>query len=83
MKITEKHLTALEYFASDCTICDVLTANKSEINFASAKHFEEFTEEEQNTLVNIIHSIFEGLSTNMQIIGMTEEELSDLITSKI
>ena len=82
MKVTREHLDALQAFASDTTLSDMQSATLSEISFASAKHFELFSEAERNDLINITFAIFSGLATNMQILGITEDDICGLIINK-
>jgi hypothetical protein len=80
--VTNNMLKALEEFASDTNISFLFNTNISEISFASAKHFEEFGEETRQDLVRIAYSVFKGLATNMEIMGITEEEIQNIIIDK-
>lgn len=82
MNITKEVLEALQGFASDTNISELQSATISEISFASAKHFEGFSEDDRQNLVRITYAIFSGLAINMQILGITEDDLCTLIIDK-
>lgn len=58
--IKERQLQALEEFCSDYNDLD---GTKSDIRFASAKHFEDFTEDEREEMIRIVYAVFSGLQT--------------------
>lgn len=58
--IKERQLQALEMFCSDYNDLD---GTISDIRFASAKHFEDFAEDEREEMIRIVYAVFSGLQT--------------------
>lgn len=82
MEINKNVLNALHEFASDVPLSDINNITLSEISFSSAKHFEDFAEDEKQDLNRIMFAILSGLAVNMQILGITEDDICGLIIDK-